>query len=173
MKLSRRFGLLTGLLVGLWNISCFTIVSRLNVFFSMGIPAERLRAYSGLFGLVILILGVFIGIRAAKRKNGNAINFAQAAKTGIVIAVITACLVACFGLLYCTVINPGYTDFMVEEARKALLAAKKPPQEISLQLEKVRHEFSTASQVMQALIVQSVVGTISSLIIGLSLRTKK
>ena len=173
MKLSPRFGVLTGLLVGLWNISCFTIVSRLNSFFSIGIPPERIRAYSGLFGLIILILGIYLGIKAAKRKSAGVISYGQAVKTGVLIAVITAAIVACFGFLYCTVINPGYTNFMVSEAEKTLIAAKKAPAEIAQQLERVRNEFSTGSQVLQALIVQSVVGTISSLIISATEYSKK
>jgi len=42
-----------------------------------------------------------------------------------------------------------------------------------LQMDKIKKEFSTLSQVSMALIGQIVVGTISSLIIGIFIRDKK
>jgi hypothetical protein len=173
MKFSPRFGIITGFAVGIWNITCFTIVGWFNNFFSLGIPAERLRAYSGLLGIIILITGINFGIKAAKRNNGNAIGFAQAAKTGVFISIITAVMVAFFAWLYCTAINPGYTAYMVEQSRTALLASGKKAIEIGPELERVRSQFSTSSQVMQALIAQSVTGSISSVIIAFFNRTKK
>ncbi len=171
MKLSLRFGIITGLLVGCWNISCFTIVGRMNNYFSLGIPAERLRAYSGLLGIIILITGIAIAIKTAKKRNGNTIGFGQAAKTGVLISVITACILAIFGWFYCTVINPGYTDYMVNEAGKTMAAAGKTSQEINLELVKVRAQSGTATQVLQALIAQSVIGSISSIIIAFFSKT--
>jgi len=167
-----RFGVIIGFLVGIWNLSCFTIVSWINKILSLGIPAARVRAFSGLFGLVILILGIYFGIREAKRKAGG-ITYKKAIKTGISIAMISAVIVAFFGFLYCTVINPGYAAFMVKQTENALIAAKKSPEEINQQLIKARAFYSTFSQVLQALIVQSVIGTVSSLIIGLFLSRKK
>jgi hypothetical protein len=172
MKSFVKFGLGTGLLVGVWNLSCFTVVSWINKIFAFGIPAARIRAYSGLFGLIILILGIYFGMKEVKRKEGQ-ITYGKAIKTGISISLITAIIVAFFGFLYCTVINPGYADYMVKESEKALIAAKKSSEEIKQQLMKVRSFYSTSSQVLQALTVQLVVGIISSLILGLFVRTKK
>ena len=173
MKSFFKYGLLTGLLVGLWNLSCFTIISWINKTLSLQIPAAKIRAYSGLFGLIILILGVYYGIKEAKRKNENQITYGKAIKTGVLISLMTAAMVAFSGFLYCTIINPGYQEYMVKEAERTLIAAKKTPEEINQQLIKVRSYFSTGSQVKQALIVQSVVGSVSSLVIGLFVRTRK
>jgi len=173
MKLSPKHGLITGLLVGLWNISCFTIVSWLNEALSIGIPPERVRAYSGLFGVVILITGIYLGIKAVKIKNGNQLSYGQGVKAGAIMAIMVAVIVACFSYLYCTVINPGYIDYMVNETQKSLVAEHKSPAEIAASLQGVRKQFGTASLVLQALILQFVVGTISSLIIAASLKTKQ
>jgi len=112
-------------------------------------------------------------VNEVKRKNNKLITYGKAIKTGISISLISAIIVAFFGFIYCTVINPGYQEYMVKEAETAMIAAKKTPEEIGQQLIKVKSYFSTGSQVLQALIVQSVVGTIGSLIIGIFLRTKK
>ena len=173
MKSFVKFGLFTGLAVSAWNLSCFTIVNWLNRIFSLDIPAARIRAYSGLFGLIILILGIFLGMREVKRKNHYTISYGQALKVGISISLISACIAGLFALAYCTLINPGYQDFMVREAESALIAAKNSPEEIGKQLEKVRSQFSTSNQVLQGIIAQSVIGTLSSLILGLFIKTKK
>ena len=173
MKSTIKFGLYTSILSGAWVLSCFTIVSWFNNSLRLDIPAWRIRAYSGLFSIVILVVGIYLGTREAKRANGGQISYGRAVKTGIVIAVITGILVAGFSLLYCTVINPGYAAFMTREAEKAMITAHDSPELISRQLEKVKQEFSTSSQVIMALAGQIVVGTISSLIIGIFIRNKK
>jgi hypothetical protein len=161
------FGLLTGLISGIWVISSFTIVGCLNSAFHLGIPAARIRAYSGLLSIIILLLGIVLGMRDACRKNGGQISYGMAVRTGLVIAVLTGLVVSAFSLLYCTVINPGYSTYMVHEAESAMVAAHARPESIGPEHDKVRREFSTSSQVLMALVGQIVVGTIGSLILGL------
>jgi hypothetical protein len=173
MKPFAKFGLITGLAVGTWNLSCFSIVSWLNNSFSLGIPSARLRAYSGLFGVVVLIVGIYAGMKAVKQQNDGILTYKQAATTGIGISVITAVIAGTFAFIYCTLINPGYTDYMVQDAQKALAAAHTSPDETNRQLGLARMQFSTTSQVLQALIGQSVVGSVCSLIIGIFTKTKK
>ena len=174
MKSFVKYGLWTGFSSGLWGLSCFTIVGWLNnAAFHGSIPASQIRSYSGLFSILLLVLGVWLGMSEVKRKNNGVLMYGQAVKTGIGIASITGLILAIFSYLYCAVINPGYADFMVQDAEKTLLAAGKTPQEIGQQLEGVRKEFSTGMQVVEALVGQVVVGSISALIIGLFIRTKK
>lgn len=173
MKPSVKSGLYTGLLSGLWVISCFTVVSWFNSSLHLAIPAWRIRAYSGLFSIIILVVGIYLGIIEAKRQNGSQITYGGAIKTGVIISIITGVLVALFSFLYCTVINPGYAIYMAKEAEKAMVAAHDSPEKISQQLDKVKQDFSTSSQVVMALVGQIVVGTISSLIIGKFIRNKK
>jgi len=173
MKPSVKSGLYTGLLSGLWVLSCFTIVSWFNSSLHLEIPAWRIRAYSGLFSIIILVVGIYLGIREAKRQNGSQITYGGAIKTGVIVSIITGVLVALFSFLYCTVINPGYAAYMAKEAEKAMVAAHDSPEKISRQLDKVKQDFSTSSQVVMTLVGQIVVGTISSLIIGKFIRNKK
>ncbi|HWB27655.1 MAG TPA: DUF4199 domain-containing protein [Chitinophagaceae bacterium] len=173
MKPMAKFGLITGLTVGAWNLSCFSIVNWLNNSFSLGIPSARIRAYSGLFGVVILVIGIYTGMKEVKRQNGGILTYRQAVGAGIGISIITACMAAIFAFTYCTVINPGYTDYMVKDAQNTLTAAHHSPADIKRQLEQARMQFSTASQVLQALIGQSVAGSVCSLIIGIFTKTKK
>lgn len=174
MQSIRKYGLLTGFSNGLWGILSFTVVGWLNrTFFHQAIPATDIRSVSGLFSILILVLGVYWGIRDQKRRNGELLSYQQAIKTGILISLITAIMVSLFTLLYCAFINPGYADFMVLDTQRVLSAAGKTQEEINSRLESVRKEFSTGAQVAAAFIGQFVLGTIASFIIGYFLRSKK
>jgi hypothetical protein len=174
MKPFVKCGVWTGIVSGLWGLGCFTIVGWLNsVLFSRHIQATDIRSYSGLFSILILIVGIYIGIRQAKRKTGGIISFGQAVKTGALIACVAAVIVAIFSWFYCTVINPGYAEFMVQDTSRALYAAGKSSQEIGVRLAAVRKEFSTGRQLMEALVGQAVVGAVVSMILGAFMRTRK
>lgn len=174
MKIFLRTGIITGIVSALWLLVCFTIVSWLNShFFNNAIPASEIRSYSGLFSLLILIFGIYFGIRQAKRANENAITYAMAIKTGIGISFITAIIVSVFTYLYCVVINPGYADFMVKETKNELIKSGTSAKDIAMQLEKVKQQFSTGSQVMMALVGQFVIGCIASAVISQFMKTKQ
>ncbi len=173
MNTITKYGLWTGLISGLWGIGSFTFVGWLNgVFLHKSIPAADIRSVSGLFSILILAIGIYWGIREEKREMDNTLTFGRAVKTGIMISLITAVLVSTSTFLYCTKINPGYTDFMVRDTQQTLIEAGKSPDEINQRLTSVRKEFSTGAQVGMALIGQLVIGTIATLIIAMSLKTK-
>ena len=171
MKTFIKFGLWTGIISGMWGLLAFTIVGWLNTaFFHSSIPAANIRSYSGLFSIIILALGIYLGLKEARSRNGNSLTYGQAVKTGVLIAVVTALIVGTFTWIYCTVINPGYTEFMVQDCQRTMTAAGKSPAEVARCVESTRATFSTGAQVAQALIGQAVVGTLLSLIFGIFLR---
>jgi Protein of unknown function (DUF4199) len=173
MKTFVKFGLWTGILSGLWGLISFTVVGWLiTTAFHSSIPATQIRSYSGLFSLIILALGIYLGLKQARDRNGNSLTYSQAVKTGILIAVTTAVLVALFAWFYCAVLNPGYTDFMIQDVRQSLTAAGKSSAEIARGAETARKEFTTGAQVTEALIGQAVLGTLITLLLGLFMRTK-
>jgi hypothetical protein len=173
MKTFVKYGLWSGIISGLWGLISFTVVRWINTTaFRGSIPATQIRSYSGLFSLIILAVAIYLGLKQVRTRNGNSLTYSQAIKTGIPIAVITAVFVALFAWFYCTVLNPGYTDFMVQDVRQSLTAAGKSSAEIARAAESARKEFSTGDQVAQALIGQAVVGTLITLILGLFIRTK-
>jgi hypothetical protein len=169
-----KFGLGTGVAGGLWGLATFMVIGWLNqVAFHGNLPASNVRSIGGLFSIVILVVGITWAMLDVRRQNAGLLSYGQAVNTGVLVACITAIIVAGFAWLYCTVINPGYTAFMVADAERTLRAAGKAPGEITSQLEAVRRQFSTGSQIGQALIGQAVVGTLASLIVGAFLRTKR
>jgi hypothetical protein len=174
MKLFVKYGLWTGVVSGLWGVVSFTFVGWLNrTILNGSIPATDIRSYSGLFSILILVVGIYLAMKQAKLKTGGILTYGQAVKTGVLVAAVTGLLVAGFSWLYCAVLNPGYSDFMVQDTGRTLTAAGKTPQEIAQRLEGVRREFSTSTQVMEALVGQVAVGTIVSLILAALIRTRR
>ena len=174
MRTFVKYGLWTGIVSGFWGLVCFTVVGWLNKsFFHGSIPATNIRSYSGLFSILILVVGIYLGMKQARLRAAAVLTYGQAVKMGVLVACMTAVLVACFSWLYCAVINPGYADFMVQDTAQVLAAAGKSPEEISRRLVDTRKEFSTGIQVIQALVGQTVVGAVVSLILGAFMRTRK
>lgn len=167
MKPFLKFGIATGVAISLWLLLSFAVIS------ALGISPLRSRALSGLFSILILVMGVLLGLREAKKKNNDQISYKVAVITGIKISLVTAIIVSLYSLLYCTLINPGFPEVMAAETEKSLTAAGFPPEEIASKLSAVKQEFSAPMQVMQSLVGQAVMGTIASLIIGLFIRTKQ
>lgn len=174
MKSFIKFGLGTGIVSGLWGLVTFKVIGWLNdAAFHGSIPAANVRSIGGLFSIVILVVGICWAMLEVRRHQAGLLTYGQAVKTGVLVACITAVIVAVFTWLYCTVINPGYTDFMVADAERTLRAAGKTPEAMAAELESVRKQFGTGSQVGQALIGQVVVGSLASLVLGAFVQSKK
>lgn len=169
MRSFLKFGLFTGMINCLWLLTAFEIVKAINP----GVPTAKARAITGMLSVLVLILGIYFGIRAAKRQNNSKLNYKSAVFTGIKIALVNALICGLFSVLYCNVINPGYANAMVAETEQLLKAAGTTPEQMQLKLEATKKMYSTPSQVMQALVAQSIMGTLVSLIISLFLKTKK
>jgi hypothetical protein len=161
-----KYGLITGISVSLWLLLSFAVVKSFNI------PADKSRALSGLLSIVVLTIGVYLGIKKVRKNNNGVLLYKNAAFTGIKISLITAVIVSLYSLLYCTVINPDFTDFMVKEAEKALISSGATPQEIAIKSEAIKKEYSISMLVMQGFIGQTVMGSIASLIIGIFMKTK-
>jgi hypothetical protein len=173
MKPFFKYGFFTGLISGLWLLSSFSFVVWLNqTFFHNSIPATQIRSYGGLFSILILVIGIYWGMKKTKINAGGTLSYGQAFKTGLIIALITALIVSLFGVFYGTVINPGYADFMVKDAQNSLAGTGLTPVEIAKRLDSVRKEFSPGAQLVESLIGQTVVGSLASLILALFIRTR-
>jgi len=173
MRTNLKYGLITGIIVGAFAVLFFALVNWLNTSYNWGMQPSNIRGVGGLLTIVILATGIYLTMQAVKKEQANKLTYGQALKVGVIVAVITAVLVALFGFIYCQFLNPGYAQYMVSEAQKAMAANGETPQQIAEHSKSVQAEFSTGGQVMQALVGQTVVGTVVSLILGAFLRSKK
>lgn len=77
--------------------------------------------YSGIAGIVLLIIFVILGIKKYKNDNGGFLKFGQGVKIGIGIAMIATIVVIVYYVLLSTVIEPNFVENTIE-AQKIMFA---------------------------------------------------
>lgn len=168
-----KHAIITGLIVGIFAIGSFAIVDYLNKHFGWGINTMTIRGLTGLLTLIILGIGIYSGIQNIKRNNGGIITYKHAITSGFIIALITGVITALVSFVYCNYLNPGYTGYMLAESKKVMIADGKSAAEISAGMQALQREWTTSAQMFEALVGQTVCGTVISLIMGLLMKTKK
>ena len=172
MKSTLKIGLITAAVDVVFLFGLVSLVLWLNERNSWGLYASTIQGVGGLLSIPIQAIGIYIAMQNFKKINGW-LTYGQAVKTGIMVAITIAIIVAVFSFLYCKVLNPGFADFMLKDAQKAMLASGKTQEQILKSSEAMSAQFSAGSQVFMALVGQFVVGTIISLIIGLFVKKQK
>jgi len=164
--------IVTGLITGVFAIGSFTLFDSLNKHFGWGVNTTTIRGLTGLLTLVILGTGIYTAMQSIKRSNGGKLTYGEALIAGFIVALITGVITALVGLIYCNYINPGYTAYMLAESQKAMIADGKSPAEIAAGTPALKQQWTTGGQMLQALIGQTVCGTVIALVMGIFLKSK-
>ncbi|HEY9000176.1 MAG TPA: DUF4199 domain-containing protein [Mucilaginibacter sp.] len=173
MKPPVKYGLITGCIVGLFTMTFFSIFDWINTKLGWGMRPSSIRGITGLLTILIQAIGIYMGIKAAKTNQGNSLNYWQGVKTGVTIAVITAIITSACSFLYCTVLNPSYTDYMVQAAEREMIEAGETKGQMAAHLAEVRKSFRAPAQVMMAFVGQLVMGSAISFILSPFIQNKK
>ena len=172
MRSTIKYGIITGIISCVFLFGFATIMFWLNAKNGWGIQVSTIRGIGGLLSIPVQAIGIYMAMQNIKQSGGS-LTYAQALKTGLTVAATIAIIVAIFSFLYCTVFNPGYAEFMVHDAQKAMIASGESQQQIGQNSIKVAKEFTPGMQVVQALAGQFFSGVIISVIIGLFVRNRK
>ncbi len=172
MKSTIKFGLITGVISGIFLFGYFSLGVWLNTKYNWGMQTENIRGVGGLISIPIQAIGIYLAMQNVKKLTG-VLTYLQAIKTGLLVAVTVAIIIALFSFFYCRFINPGFAEYMVKDALKAMVASGESQQQINQDLVSVAKQFTTSAQVMEALVGQFGTGLIISLILGLFAKTKK
>lgn len=172
MKSTFKIGLVTAVISTLFLFGFFPVLLWLNNKFGWGMQAASIRGIGGLLSIPIQAIGIYLAMQDIKKTTGM-LTYAQALKTGITVAITIAVVVAAFSFVYCNFINPGYAAYMLKDAQQTMRASGESAQQIETNSVQVAKQFTTGAQMMMALVGQSVVGIIISLIIGLFVKTGK
>jgi len=172
MKSSLKFGLITGVISIIWLFGSFTLFTWLNSKYGWGIQASTIRGIGGLISIPIQGIGIYLAMQNVKQLTGS-LSYTQGIKTGLTVAVTIAVIVAVFSFLYCRFLNPGYADFMISDAQKAMIAKGAMQQQIAIESAEIGKQFTTGAQVTMALVGQFVTGAIITLVLGLFIKTKR
>ena len=172
MKSTLKIGLITAIISSIFLFGSFTLFTWLKDQYGWGIQVATIRGIGGLLSIPIQAIGIYMAMQNFKTLTGR-LTYTDAIKTGALVAITIAVVVALFSLLYCRVINPGYAAYMVKDAQKAMIASGESAQEVKDHSTQVAQEFTAGTQVMEALVGQFFSGFIMSLIIGLFIKTRK
>jgi hypothetical protein len=164
--------LITGIVSGVFAVSAFAIFTGLSDGLGKQINPVTIRWLTGLFSLLILAVGVYSGIQSVKRSNGAKLSYGQAVGAGVLVGLTVGICMAIIGLIYTNIINPGYHDYMLAENKKEMLAAGNSSADITAAQANLAKMLTPGVQIMQALVLQTGVATILSLIMGLFLRSR-
>jgi len=164
---------ITGVVSAIFATGAFTVVDSLNQHYSWNINPATIRGLVGLLTLIILGIGIYAGMQSIKKANQGQLSYGQALLTGFLVAITVGIVMAVLGMVYTNIINRGYTDYMVAEGKKALLAEGRSNADIANGVADLQKQFAPAMQAMQALVGQTIAGTLIALIMALFIRTKK
>ncbi len=164
---------ITGIVSAIFATGAFAIVDSLNQHNGWNINPASIRGFVGLLTLIILGIGIYAGMQIIKQANQGQLSYKQALLTGFLIALTVGIIMAVLGLVYTGLINPGYTDYMITEGKKALLAKGGSPGDIAHGVADLQMQFSPFMQVLQALVGQTAAGTLIALVMAVFTRTKK
>jgi hypothetical protein len=165
--------IITGLIAAVFASVSFTLANGLNLHFAWGIRPTTVRGITGLLTLIILGIGIYAGILGIKKSNGGKLTYGQALLAGFTIALTTGIIMALFGWIYCSYLNPGYAAYMISESQKTLLADGKSQAEVSASLPALQKQWTAGAQMVQALVGQTVLGTVIALVMGQFMKSKK
>jgi hypothetical protein len=164
---------LTGIISGVFATGVFSIADSLNQSENLNINPASIRGVIGLLTLIILGIGIYMGMQSVKRANQGQLSYGQALLSGFLVALTVGIIMAALGLAYTCIINPGYAEHMVAEGKKALLVNDRSAGDIATGVVNLQKEFTPSMQVTQALVGQTVAGTVMSLIMGIFVKSKK
>ena len=168
----RKQAVITGIISGVFAVSAFAIFTGLHDSSGWNINPANIRWLTGLFTLLILAVGVYTGIQSAKRNNSGKLTYGQAVTTGILVGLTVGACVSIIGLIYTHFINPGYANYMLAENKKGLIAQGISADNIAKDQTAMAQMLTPGVQIMQALVLQTVMATIFSLIMGLFLKSR-
>ena len=172
MKPTLKIGLITAALEVVFLFGFVSLVLWLNEKNGWGLYASTIQGVGGLLSIPIQAIGIYIALQNFKKINGW-LTYGQAVKTGVTVAITIAVIVAVFSFLYCKFLNPGFADFMLKDAQKAMLANGKTQEQVLKSSKAISAQFTAGSQAFMALAGQFLVGTVISLIIGMFVKKQK
>lgn len=165
MKIILKYGLLVGVIVGIYSM----------IEYAIGLHGKYLEygQYTGYVRYVLLAAGVFIGVRDTRdgERNGS-ISFWPAVWVGIRISFVAAAIITISELIYIQFVNPGFTDDYIAFAVAKLKAANATVEEINNILAQSEAWRSTLWQIIFYMGETMALGIIFSIIAGAILKKK-
>ncbi|MDQ3192124.1 MAG: DUF4199 domain-containing protein [Bacteroidota bacterium] len=157
MKTEIKFGLTTGVLTAIWLYTEYVI----------GLHEKYIEYHPTvtLFAIFIPIVAIYLAIKEKRNKSQEAsITYWQGVLTGFGVSLVAAFISILAQWFYLEVINPDWTEFMVEMTRIKAEEKLSDPSEIERQVKAAEQYFSKANYLKQSFYAPLILGVVISLI---------
>ncbi|MEX2580748.1 MAG: DUF4199 domain-containing protein [Verrucomicrobiales bacterium] len=114
--------------------------------------------------LLVTLTGFILALRDIASDEPG-ITFLEGLKSGVVIAVVTAVIAAVAQVGYLKLVNPGWTEFMVEETRRHYEASDVPPEQVEAFARQAETTFGLQTYVVQAAVGAFLVGVVFTAVV--------
>ena len=129
--------------------------------------------YSRLAGVLVPIIGIFMGIKAKRKElNGN-LTFGQGVKTGFLIALIQTTITTLWFWFYGTVVNPQFVNTMLEFERSRMLARGTDAADARATIDRLKALYSFPFLQLAQEVAGILYGTIFAMIFSAFLKKKR
>jgi len=159
MKLAGQFGLFTGIVSALWQYAKY----------QHGFTNITLGGLAGFVPHFFLFIVIAVAIYSQRRSEEfgvGYISFKEAAKTGVIISMITGLCLAGYTMIYGLVINPTYLQDWADFVREGLEKQNKSLEVIEQQIAEIKSTGALGSLMFGAFTSSLVIGMIGSMIIA-------
>ena len=137
--------------------------------FALGYHTDNIAAGEkwAYLGIVIAVAGTALGMREWRNEVGKGImSYGRGLGTGILICVWSALFTAIFNAIYFTVINPGYSEAMVQYKLTEMQQKNMPPQAMEQAEHIMRLFMKSPVLVIMGFIMTVIFGVVISLILA-------
>ncbi|HVD98794.1 MAG TPA: DUF4199 domain-containing protein [Cytophagaceae bacterium] len=164
MKIAIRFALILASAMFAANLIRFDLI---------GIEHAFIRNYSGMLPVLILIVGLYFGIRKNREVNYKGeMNYGQALYFGIILSAFAGLFLGILHMFYYQFINTSYADRVIKAYTPLFVEMKLKPQEIQTQIQGIRNTFKPMSQLTESFVITLLMGIVFTSVLSAFLRTK-
>lgn len=165
-SLELRWGLIIGLTSMIWLYASYYLG-----FHTSGIEKMQMLV---LISFLLCFVVYFLAFLALMKREPET-TFPEGVKSGLLMTAVAAVIALLTQLGYFTVVNPGWTDYMVEETRLYFSEKGVEGEALEARLEEARTNFSLRSYLFQSALGTLVIGALFSAIImgAMVLRRKR
>lgn len=163
MRTDVKWGVILGAAIVVWTLAIH----------AMGFYTTRIAAglVADQVALALPIIAVTMALLEQRRKKGS-LSVKEAVLTGLVVGAVSAPISVVFLLVYHSVINPQWADYLVEHARATGAAKGQTPAEIDQAVANIRRSATPGAQIMAGVMGSLIVGTVLGLLLGIVLRRR-
>lgn len=166
MKTELKYGVIFAIVV--------VVYVMIEHFLGLNTTRHDIGQYTRFGGVLIPIIGIFVGIRAKRdRELNGSITFGQGVKTGFLIAVVQTTITTLWFWFYGAVLNPQFTDTMLEFERSKMLLAGRDEIAVRATIDRLKTIYSFPYLQLAQEVAGILYGTVFAIIFSAFLKKKR